>query len=532
MPSLDLSSDAELVAASLAGDRAAFGQIVERYQRMLCSVAYSATGQLSQSEDLAQEAFIEAWRNLADLREPEKLRAWLCGILRFKISRLRRSDHREPVRRADELDAAEDVVSTDVPVGDLAAQREEQAILWSALERVPEIYREPLVLYYREHQSVEHVAAALDLSEDAVKQRLARGRKILQEQVLAFVQGALVRSTPGKLFTVAVLAALPSLAQPAKAATIGVAVAKGSALAKAGSFATLLGSFSGMVGAVLTLRASLDQRRTPRERRAVSVVTSLMVVFAVGILGVLFGLRFLAGQDQENWKRWAVVAQGAVVITVVAWPLVLIRSLRGMQRLRASERREHPECFADATPVRSEALSNYKSRAKLFGVPLLHIRFGAAEEGEPPVIAWFAGGDRVIGLLVGWGGLVIAPISVGTISVGLVSLGSVSFGLISVGTLALGFFAVGCASMGYDAFAWLTAWGWKLAAGGGFAIAHTAAAGAFPSAAHTNDAFTHALLTNWFHDTHPGLFFGIISVLSVVPIAFYSAAVRKRYRQN
>lgn len=59
--------------------------------------------------------------------------------------------------------------------------------MWSALERAPELYREPLVLCYREHRSVEHVAAALDLTEDAVKQRLARGRKILQERVLWFV---------------------------------------------------------------------------------------------------------------------------------------------------------------------------------------------------------------------------------------------------------------------------------------------------------------------------------------------------------
>src|SRR5690349_23139089 len=50
-------------------------------------------------------------------------------------------------------------------------------------------------LYYREHRSVEHVAAALDLTEDTVKQRLARGRKILQERVLSFVEGALSRST-------------------------------------------------------------------------------------------------------------------------------------------------------------------------------------------------------------------------------------------------------------------------------------------------------------------------------------------------
>src|SRR4051794_18369765 len=189
MTSVEPLPDARLVAACLAGDREAFGRIVERYQRLLCSVAYSATGSLSESEDLAQEAFLDAWRQLSTLREPEKLRPWLCGILRFKVSRLRRANLREPVRQAEVLEQAEEMPSGDEPAADLAMGKEEQAILWSALERVPELYREPLILYYREHRSVEHVAVELDLTEDAVKQRLARGRKILQERVLSFVEG-------------------------------------------------------------------------------------------------------------------------------------------------------------------------------------------------------------------------------------------------------------------------------------------------------------------------------------------------------
>jgi hypothetical protein len=64
-------NDAELVVESLSGNRDAFGQIVARYQSLVCSLAYSATGSLSQSEDLAQETFVAAWKQLADLREPE-----------------------------------------------------------------------------------------------------------------------------------------------------------------------------------------------------------------------------------------------------------------------------------------------------------------------------------------------------------------------------------------------------------------------------------------------------------------------------
>ena len=64
MMSVTANNDAELVSGSLAGNRDAFGQIVARYQSLVCSLAFSATGSLSQSEDLAQETFVKVWRSL------------------------------------------------------------------------------------------------------------------------------------------------------------------------------------------------------------------------------------------------------------------------------------------------------------------------------------------------------------------------------------------------------------------------------------------------------------------------------------
>ena len=205
------SSDSELVTQSLAGNRDAFGWIVARYQSLLCSVAYSATGSLSQSEDLAQETFVAAWKQLADLREPERLRSWLCRIARNLTYDSMRRQGREPIHKAVSLEEIQESPAPELLPSDYTISREEEAILWRSIERIPESYREPLVLYYREHQSVENVAAALDLTEDAVKQRLSRGRKLLREQVLAFVEGALARTGPGKAFTIGVLAALPAL---------------------------------------------------------------------------------------------------------------------------------------------------------------------------------------------------------------------------------------------------------------------------------------------------------------------------------
>src|SRR5256885_15873792 len=245
-------SDSELVTQSLAGNRDAFGRIVARYQSLLCSLGYSATGSLSQSEDLAQETFVAAWKQLADLREPEKLRSWLCRISRNLTCDAVRKQYREPIHKAESLEEIQESPAPEPLPSDYTISREEEAILWRSIERIPESYREPLLLFYREHQSVENVAAALDLSEDAVKQRLSRGRKLLHEQVLAFVERTLERTSPGRAFTIGVLAALPAFTISAKAATFGAAAAKGGTTAKvaaaSGLFSAILASALGLLG--------------------------------------------------------------------------------------------------------------------------------------------------------------------------------------------------------------------------------------------------------------------------------------------
>lgn len=282
--SVTAENDSDLVSASLAGDREAFGQIVARYQSLVCSLAFSATGSLGQSEDLAQETFVTAWKQLAGLREPEKLRAWLCGIARNLIHNSLRRQGREPSHRAGPLEEISEAHSPEPLPVDQTISNEELAILWRSLERIPEIYREPLVLFYREHQSIEAVAANLELTEDAVKQRLSRGRKLLHEQVLAFVEGALAKTAPGKNFTLAVVASLPFAVASAKAVTVGSAIAKGGTAAKGvltiGTFGSL---FALLGGLYLTMRSQVDNTKSPRERRFLQEMIGLRaVVFLTG----------------------------------------------------------------------------------------------------------------------------------------------------------------------------------------------------------------------------------------------------------
>jgi RNA polymerase sigma factor (sigma-70 family) len=301
-------NDAELVAESLDGNRDAFRLIVERYQTLISSLAYCATGNVSRSEDLAQETFVSAWKQLAELREPAKLRPWLCSITRFLISKEFRRQGREPDHAAESLATVDEWVSPEPLPPDQAISDEEKAILWRSLERIPEIYREPLVLFYREHQSIEAVAQDLGLSEDAVKQRLSRGRKLLQEQFLAFVAGALKQTSPGKAFTLGVIAALPLLATIAKAATVGTTLAsQGGVAAKTttlGGFlqasAKILLGFVYWMAPVLPLGGYIgykmggDRQNSERARRSVATfwrimgASMLLFVFLPPLLLVLF----------------------------------------------------------------------------------------------------------------------------------------------------------------------------------------------------------------------------------------------------
>jgi len=223
-------TEAELIQASVKGNNAAFEGLVAKYQAMVCAITYGATGDIGISEELAQEAFVRAWKDLSQLRELTKFRAWVCSITRTTISNYRRREKKNLISKATPLEAA-GAISSDLPDPghDLIAQ-EQQAVVAQALLQLPESYREPLILFYRQNQSTKQVAEQLELSEENVRTRLHRGRKMLKEQVVAMVEKTLTSTAPGKAFTVAVMASAgiamkgSGVGTAAAATTTGVSV--------------------------------------------------------------------------------------------------------------------------------------------------------------------------------------------------------------------------------------------------------------------------------------------------------------------
>ncbi|MCP4447841.1 MAG: sigma-70 family RNA polymerase sigma factor [Myxococcales bacterium] len=72
-------TDAELIKASISGKISAFGKLIERYQNLVCSVAFSTTGDRALSEDVGQETFVAAWKQLPEIQEPALSSPWFCS---------------------------------------------------------------------------------------------------------------------------------------------------------------------------------------------------------------------------------------------------------------------------------------------------------------------------------------------------------------------------------------------------------------------------------------------------------------------
>jgi RNA polymerase sigma factor (sigma-70 family) len=477
-------NDEELVSESLSGNRDAFGQIVSRYQSLVCSLAYSATGNLSQSEDLAQETFITAWKRLADLREPAKLRAWLCGIARNLIHNTLRRQGREPAHNAESLEEASTSHSPEPLPVDQTISREEEAILWRSIESIPEIYREPLVLFYREQQSVETVARELDLSEDAVKQRLSRGRKLLHEQVLAFVEGALQRTRPDRMFTLAVLAALPGFTLTAKAAAVGAAVKGGAAVktaAASGIWSAILGPFLVIFGNYLGYRMQLDMARSDLERDFIKRFHRRLWACILGF-GIAFTPIMLCALKYSKTHPLMITAlissvTGVYLLAIIA---LSIWSWRARRNILADLTTSIPQAILD------KPIYEYRSPIECLGWPLVHVRTGGCSSVKrSPVKAWIAIGDSAVGGLFAFGGMAIAPISIGGLAIGLLPFGGCAVGLFAIGGLGLGIWADGGAAVGWQAYGGC-ALAWNAAAGGA-AIARDFAVGGAAYAAQANN---------------------------------------------
>lgn len=160
--------EANLVRAAQSGDRVAFGALYEQYGRLvhgilLAHVAYH------DAEDLMQDVFVKALERLPGLREPAAFGGWLIAIARRTAT-----DHLRAKRPTTEAGPS--------LVGGVSPDGEAFAVL-AVIQRLPESYRETLVLRLVEGMSGPEIAARTGLGADCVRVNLCRGMKLLRNQL-------------------------------------------------------------------------------------------------------------------------------------------------------------------------------------------------------------------------------------------------------------------------------------------------------------------------------------------------------------
>ncbi|MEZ6119313.1 MAG: sigma-70 family RNA polymerase sigma factor [Pirellulaceae bacterium] len=500
------SAENQIIQAARAGDRDAFAEIVRRYQRLLCSVAYATTGSLESSEEVAQEAFLVAWKSLKDLREPDKIRPWLCGIVRNLAKNRQRRTQRDVLSQASPLEANDTYSSDVIEPLESSIAHEEAELLDRTLLSLPTHYREPLILFYREQQSITKVAELLELSPNTIKQRLARGRQMLRTEIAAVVERGLLQSAPGAAFTLGVLAALPVMSGSAKAATVTVASAKGitamNAAGWSGIVGIILGPLGGLLGSWFGYHMSIKAARSERERsfirRQAVVLLVLIGTFSAAIIGLLLARDWLL---QDPWRLTIAITTLAIgyvatLFTMIIWSnrqIARIRRQDGTDTMSMQDAHQQlPRMMQNVNAVRS-----YESKLRLCGLPLISVQFGGGTGlGSPQqrtAVGWIALGDKAYGVLLAYGSVAIGTIAVGAISIGLVSLGGMALGAVALGGLAIGGYTTGGVALGWVSFGGL-AIAWK-AAVGGLALSHDVALGGLASGAHVNDETAKALLS-------------------------------------
>jgi len=189
------SAEAALIGRIQNGSREEFRVLVQRYQSRVYSVACRLMGDPEEAEDIAQEAFLRAYRNLGRFQGQASFYTWVYRITtNLALSRLRYLERRGRGKtesmdqtRDDPEQRGFDPVDTGLNPREQLAERDLEKKIGEALRRLPGVFRTVVVLRDIENKSYEEVARLTGLPLGTVKSRLHQGRAKLQQMLAEFL---------------------------------------------------------------------------------------------------------------------------------------------------------------------------------------------------------------------------------------------------------------------------------------------------------------------------------------------------------
>jgi RNA polymerase sigma-70 factor (ECF subfamily) len=166
---VEAREDDRLIRAAADGDRGAFGELYVRYARMVHAILLARVPP-SAAEDLVQEVFLSAMRQLKGLRTASAFRGWLCAIARNRaIDYFRASKQDAPLD--DEVERTHGV----------AGSGQHMFEVLEAIRSLPEAYRETMLMRLVEGMTGPEIAERTGLTPESVRVKLCRGMKMLRE---------------------------------------------------------------------------------------------------------------------------------------------------------------------------------------------------------------------------------------------------------------------------------------------------------------------------------------------------------------
>ncbi|MHB8599195.1 MAG: sigma-70 family RNA polymerase sigma factor [Ktedonobacteraceae bacterium] len=177
----------KLVITAQQGDLDAFSNIVGHFQAMAYASAYAMVNDAQLAEDVAQEAFIEAYINLPKLREPAAFPGWFRHILFKQGDRLTRRKHLVTTP----IEHAVNIALSELNPATLFEQREIGEVVRHAIDTLPEHERIVTLLFYGTGYALKDIAAFLELPPTTVKKRLYDARQHLKAQLFETVRDTL-----------------------------------------------------------------------------------------------------------------------------------------------------------------------------------------------------------------------------------------------------------------------------------------------------------------------------------------------------
>ncbi len=159
------------------GDPEIYAVLVERYQEMICNVAFRMLGDAETAKDVAQESFISAYGSLASFKNDAKFSTWLCSIAMNKCR-----DHLRGRKTTVPLDDIEELAVAQGPDPETVLSRKQSSReLQAALSALPAEYREVIILKHVEGLDYKEMEAVLGVSANALKVKTHRAREWMKK---------------------------------------------------------------------------------------------------------------------------------------------------------------------------------------------------------------------------------------------------------------------------------------------------------------------------------------------------------------